>query len=109
MKKHTVQQEILLVTNTTLSKRELCEMNATNHKRPLSNTEQMEEACWNGLLNELLPEIMERSGDGKELFLWHIRTTKSLLQITLSESTVSVEKQFSIDPCFFVPFLLLTS
>ena len=100
MKKDTIQQEVLFVTTTTFSQRQLCEKDvSTNHH--LSHKEQLEEACWNGLLDELLPEIMERSTSGKRLFLWHIRHGESLLQLELGESTVSIEKQFSIDPCYF--------
>lgn len=102
MKEHTVQQEILLVTNTTFSKRQLCEMKPDNDKRHLSNTEQLEKACWDGLLDELLPEIMERSTSGKSLFMFHIRNAKACLQIAMSESAVAPETQFSNDPSLFL-------
>lgn len=100
MKTNAIQQEIILVTNSTFSQREWCQMNS-NKKKTLSHEEQLQEACWNGMLNELLPEIMERTENGKLLYLWHIRQGKSLI-IELSEFPVSIDKPFSIDPLLFV-------
>ena len=100
MKTNTIQQEILLVTTTTLSKREWCKLNASKSS-PRSYTEQLEEACWNGLLDELLPEILTKSSSGKLLYLWHIRHSAAFLQIEMSEIPVTIEKQSSIYPNFF--------
>ena len=104
MKTNAIQQEIMLLTDTTFSQREWCQMN-TDKKGPLSHKEQLEEACWNGMLNEMFPEIMERSTSGKCLYLWHIRHSKSLI-IDLSEFPVLIEKSLSIDPLFFLQKVL---
>ncbi|MGI8952577.1 MAG: hypothetical protein ACR2FN_13455 [Chitinophagaceae bacterium] len=106
MKTKFTQQEILLVTGTKFSQREWAEKNA-EEKNKFSPTEQLEEACWNGALNELLPEIMEKNSKGKNLSLWQIRHCKSFLEIELSESSPFIEKYFSIDPYFFVPAINL--
>ena len=102
MKKHTVQQELLLVTNSTFSQRHLCEKDTAERHKQLSQAELLEEACWNGLLNELLPEIMERSSSGNWLYLWHIWQKQSLLQLELGECPVSIEKEHSIVTSFFM-------
>ena len=57
MKTIATQQEILLLTGTKFSSREWAEKNVED-KNKLSATERIEDACWNGLLDELLPEIM---------------------------------------------------
>ena len=68
MKTTSIQQEILPMTNTTFSKQQLCEKDlSTNNK--LSVIEQLEDACWNGLLYEMFPGIVERSSAGKQLYL----------------------------------------
>ncbi len=103
MKTDTIQQEILLVTTSTFSKQQWCSKDtADNGGHHYSPAEQLEEACWNGLLDQLLPEIMEKSSSGKELYLWHIRQGASYLQIELSEFPKLVEKPFSIYPNFFL-------
>jgi len=103
MKTDTIQQEILLVTTSTFSKQQWCSKDsADSSRRNCSPAEQLEEACWNGLLDLLLPEIMEKSSSGKELYLWHIRQGTSCLQIELSEFPKQVERPFSIYPNFFL-------
>src|SRR3954452_299149 len=98
MKPHNINQEILLMTTSTFSKRQWCEKDAHESAHHLSPGDQLEEACWNGLLNELLPEVIVKSVLGKNLYLWEIRHGKFFLQIELSECPVSIENHFSIDP-----------
>jgi hypothetical protein len=105
MKTHNINQEILLVTTTTFSKRQWCEKDVRDNSYNLSPTEQLEEACWNGLLDELLPETIVKSASGKKLYLWQIRHGKSFLDIELSEYPVSIENHFSIDPYSFMPVI----
>lgn len=107
MKTKSTQQEILLITGTKFSTREWAEKNVED-KNKLSATEQLEDACWNGLLDEMLPELMQKTVDGKKLILWHIRSCKSFLEIELSESSPILERQYSIDPYFFVPAVILS-
>lgn len=107
MKAQFTQQEILLMTGTRFSEREWAEK-LVEDKNKLSSTEKLEDACWNGLLDEMLPELVQKTADGKKLFLWHIRHGKSFLEIELSESSPIIEREFSIDPYFFVPGLILS-
>ena len=106
MKTGPTQQEILLMTGTKFSARKLAD-NYAEDKTKLSATEQLEEACWDGLLDEILPELVQKSREGKKLFLWQIRHCRSFLGIELSESSPIIETEFSVDPYFFVPALLL--
>ena len=92
-----LQQEILLLTGTTFSQRQLCENDAKDDRNHLSESEKLEEACWAGLLDELLPEIITN----KKLYIWQIGDTEFSLQIELSEYP-STEKSFSINPYYFL-------
>ena len=92
-----IQQEILLLTGTTFSQRQLCENDAKDDSNHLSESEKLEEACWTGLLDELLPEIITN----KKLYIWQIGDTEFSLQIELSEYP-SKQKQFSINPYYFL-------
>jgi hypothetical protein len=96
MNSDILQQEILLLMGTTFSQRQLCERDPKDNSN-LSESERLEEACWSGLLDELLPEIITN----KKLFLWQIGDTEFSLQIELSEYPSS-EKQFSINPYYFL-------
>ncbi len=102
MKSVNVQQEILLVTTSKFLQQDLCEIDDIDKTGHLFLEEQLEKACWNGMLEELLPEIIEHGASGKKLFLWRIRQGELLFQIQLSESLPLIEKVFSIDPCFFL-------
>ena len=103
--KTNFQQEILLMTNTTFSQKQLCEKDASEKNKHFSRTEQLEDACWNGLLNELLPGIIEKSASGKFLCLRQIRQAKSFLEIELCDHPPQIEQEFSIDPYSFLSTL----
>ena len=107
MKTIATQQEILLMTGTKFAAKEWAEKNVED-KNKLSGSEKLEDACWNGLLDEMLPEIVGKTIDGKKLFLWHIRHCQSFLEIELSDESPLIEREFSIDPYFFVPGLILS-
>ena len=92
-----LQQEILLLTGTSFAQRQLSEKDVKDDRSNLSESEKLEEACWTGLLDELLPEIITN----KKLYIWHIGDTEFSLQIELSEYP-SGEKQFSINPYYFL-------
>jgi len=97
MNTNIIQQEILLVTGTTFSQKQFCDRDGKNESKDLPESEKLEKACWNGLLNELLPEIITN----KQLHVWQIGDTESSLQIELSEYP-SKQKQFSINPYYFL-------
>ena len=101
METTSTQQEILLITGTKFAEREWAEK-ITEDKNKLSATEKLEDACWNGLLGELLPELVQKTTEGKNLFLWNIRQCRSFLEIELSESSPVIERENSIDPYLFV-------
>jgi hypothetical protein len=98
--KNSVQQEILLMTNSSLSKRNLCERNSPEPGKHFSNVERLEEACWNGMLDELLPGLIIKV-EGKTLFLWEIQNANSFLHINLCDQPQTLDKQTSIDPYIF--------
>jgi len=101
MKTKTVSQEILLITTTTLVRKDLCEKDTQQSKTAPVN-EQLEEACWNGLLEELLPGIIERSARGRKLFLWQVIQCNSFLEIDLGELPGQTDNELSLNPYFFL-------
>ena len=72
------------MTNTSFSKRQLCETRTQNTNDHRTSVQQLEVACWNGLLNETLPEIIPTQSSKAKLFLWDVETRKSFLKICKS-------------------------
>ena len=102
MKTVSIIQEVLLVTTATFVKKQFCEMNSPERQRPVNPAEQLEEACWNGLVNELLPEILQQSPGSERVFLWQVEPGRSYLKMSLGASFPIVEKRRSLDPHNFL-------
>src|SRR5689334_5505318 len=102
MKTNAIQQEILLVKNSSFSHRELIDKNQLINGQNLPPDEQLEAACWNGWLNATLPEIVNTTDTGEQLYLWQIMHAKSLLNIELCEYPRMIDVQYSINPYTFL-------
>jgi hypothetical protein len=93
-----IQQEIFLMTGTRFSSRQ-CWQKLNETERIGSEADQLQDACWNGLLKNMLPEVV---GESKEIYLWQIRENKSGIEIELGELPSEVDPYFSIDPYLFM-------
>lgn len=62
----------------------------------------MEEACWNGMLHELLPDVINKDADGKALMLWQVTPHNAFLEIELCETPSASDMYYSIDPYAFM-------
>jgi len=101
MSKNSTQYEVLFLTGTSFSSRKWQKRDQADKRKNLTDKEQLEEACWNGLLPEIFPEIFRESADLKSLYLWQIKQAQSFLEIEMGESPASKDYYFSIDPyCF---------
>jgi hypothetical protein len=98
MKTNAIQQEILLIKNSSFSQRQLAEKNVSENAQNLPPDEQLEAACWNGFLNAMMPDIVNTSATGEQLYLWQIMQAKSLLNIELCEYPRMIDVQYSINP-----------
>jgi hypothetical protein len=94
-----LQQEILLMTGTNFTSRQCWQKNNSEKENFLSEPDELQDACWNGLLKEMLPEICEKN---KKLYLWQIKENKSCIDIELGELPSPLEAYFSIDPYTFL-------
>ena len=108
MKTNTTQQEILLLTGSTFSQRQLCEKNTPDTNKHFSKKEELEDACWNGFLKELLPEIVLKPANGNSLFLWQIRKVESFLELELCDTPAQMDNHLSIDPYNFLQYKYLS-
>jgi hypothetical protein len=105
MKTHPVQQEVLLMTGTTFSASQWFKKeDAAN----LTEKDQLEEACWNGLVQEMLPELSVHAGNDKQLYIWQVRMSSSFIELDLGEYPAVKDSYFSINPYIFSEFQLLS-
>ena len=102
MESRFTNQEILLLTGTSFSSRQWCEKDATEDKKMLTEKERLEEACWYGLVKEMLPELFSKIEDEKKMFLWQISEGNSFLELDLGETPFEKDRNYSIDPYEFL-------
>ena len=103
METNGAQQEILLITGTTFTSSLLSDSNdPPPNGKGLTEKERLEEACWNGWIRLMLPEICLQAPDGSSLSLWQIREAASFLELAFSEAPMAIDRQFSITPHSFL-------
>ena len=98
MKPQHIHQEVLIFTNNTLSQKVLSKKNSNNKNS--SATEELEEAFWNGLLNELVPEIIPSIRHPK-MIIWGVHAGKFYLLIDLADTPGITEAIYCIAPHLF--------
>ena len=102
MESNYTQQEILLITGTGFASRQWCEKDGSENKKMLTEKERLEEACWNGLVKEMLPELFRTANKENKIFLWKICEGKSFLELDLGETPFKKDRFYSIDPYSFL-------
>jgi len=102
MESSFTKQEILLLTGTSFSSRQWCEKDASEERKMLTEKERLEEACWYGLVKEMLPELFRKIEDEKKMFLWQISEGNSFLELDLGETPFEKDRFYSIDPYEFL-------
>ncbi len=108
MKQQHIHQELLVFTTTSLSNNVLYETNDSDKNENSSQAELLEQAFWNGLLNELFPEVVSSDlTTSPKMFIWGIYMGNSYLLIDLANMPGTTESVLSIDPQLFVPILNL--
>lgn len=102
MPNNSTQQEIILITGSKFANRQYSEKDFnTENAKNLSQEEKLREACWNGMLKDMLPELFFMMGADVKLFLWQMREAQHVLALQMAEQPVEVDYYSSIDPyCF---------
>lgn len=103
MAKNYVQIEVLLVTGTRFLAGNWIDKAENSAGRRLSEMEELQEACWNGLLETMLPEVLIEPANGGILYLWDVKEAKSFLELELGEIPMPVDRRLSITPHSFLP------
>jgi hypothetical protein len=102
MARLTTQQEIILIQGTGFANRQYAEKTfLTSNNNYLSKHETLKQACWNGMLKDLMPELFFMFTPDTKLYLWQMRECEKLLTLEMSEEPTELDYYTSIDPyCF---------
>ncbi len=87
------------MTKSSFAQKQWCKKEFDDANKNLTPEENIEEACANGLVQELLPEVFNNSS---KLYLWQMHPGFSFVQLELGELPLAVEKQFSLYPHNFL-------
>jgi hypothetical protein len=102
MAQNYVQVEVLLITGTTFSAGNWIKKDDDPAGRQPSEIEQLQEACWNGLLKAMLPEVMIEPPNGGVLYLWEVKEAGAFLALELSEVPLPIDPRWSLTPHNFL-------
>jgi hypothetical protein len=104
MAQHYTQVEVLLMTGTRFLAGNWIPKDDDPAGRGLSDLEKLQEACWNGLLETMLPEVWIKPANDGILYLWDIKEARAFLELELSEVPLPFDKRLSITPHSFLAF-----
>ncbi len=101
MEPNSTQQEVLLSTTTQFANRQWSDKDGEGDSN-LNAKEQLEKACWDGLVKEMIPELNIALDSNRKLWLWRIHETRSFLALDFYEYPGPKEIEVSIDPYLFM-------
>jgi len=99
MKQETINYEVLLFTNTSFSKRQFCEKGDTHTGNP--GDSQLQNACWNGLVFEILPDII-KSAPNNPGYTWEVIAAENFIEVKIGAAPYSPQSSTSINPYWFL-------
>jgi hypothetical protein len=103
MNSQNINQEILLFTDTNFANREPCNLDTENKEgKCFSANDKLENACWDGPLYELLPEVTGIADSKRKYFIWQITSADNFLCLHLGAGDMPIMSKTSIDPCYFI-------
>ena len=106
MKPVNNQLEVLFLTGTTFAKNEF-ESNHAENNKVFSREDMLENAFWNGLLFELLPELKPENSLKEKTFLWAINNYHSSLWLNLCNEPFMADSTTSVDPHQFIKSFII--
>ena len=103
MEPQVINQEILLFTESSFCNREFCRRDSgEQNNNDYSPMEDLEKACWDGMLNEMLPELTINAGQPGKSYIWNTASGVNFLCINMGTCSLATSKQTSINPYFFL-------
>jgi hypothetical protein len=104
MNYNSTNQEILLLSNSNYFKRDWVELTGNKNNKQLSQKEQLIQLCWNGMLKEMVPEIIQTTAGKKPLTLWEINESGNMLDLRYGNIDREMNDEWSINPYVYLTF-----
>lgn len=104
MKKLNTNLEILLMSDSGFFKNDWCELKSTKNDKKLTEKEKLITLCWNGMLKEMIPEILQTEPGTKPLTLWEINESGTMLDLRFGDFDVELNDEWSINPYVYLTF-----
>jgi hypothetical protein len=102
MSNNNSQQEILLAFNSSFLSKVYAEKCNDGSPDLFIEPEKIEEACWNGMLEEVLPEVFTLNEPARQIYIWEVREYNSVMEVDLGEFPAAKDKFYCIDPYKFM-------
>ena len=106
MKNTSTNQEILLLSNSNYFKRDWVELTGNKNDKQLSQKEKLIHLCWNGMLKEMIPEILQPETGKKPLTLWEINESGNMLDLRYGDVDMEMNDEWSINPYVYLTFAI---
>lgn len=106
MKNDSTNLEILLMSNASFFQREWNELNSNKNDKQLSQKEKLIHLCWNGVLKEMIPEIIQTEAGKKPLTLWEINQSGNMLDLRYGDIDEEMNDEWSINPYVYLTFAI---
>jgi hypothetical protein len=104
MANNYVQMEVLLMAGTSFLAGNWVHKDDNLVERNYSEIEQLQEACWNGLVKTMLPEVWIKPPNGGILYLWEVREAESFLELEIGEIPLPIDPRLTLKPRYFLSF-----
>ena len=92
--------EIMLLHNSRFVNKMMLSKKEPAANENFTQKEQVTDACWNGYLPKLLPEVFDKEFD-KLRKLWEVNETNSFNELAFSDLFPCIDKRLSINPYLF--------
>ena len=102
MENNATQQEVLLMTGSGFASSQFCQRELSDSPNNLSGNEKLMEACWNGLVRVIIPEVFTFSDPGNKMYLWKVKEANRFFLLEMSDYPTDYNKYASIDPDRFM-------
>ena len=99
-----IQKEILVVTTSISGDGNYLNLVPKSDGSKDNARESFDEACWNGLLDEMLPLVIHRTNRNSPLFIWDLYIGQQTVCAEIAEGPLSYDAFHSVNPYVFLTY-----
>ena len=95
------QKEILLVANARFFSKSWAKRKEVEIGNGFTQKEKLMDACWSGMMPEMLPECFDTIADSA-LRIWGISDTNTFINLNFWDGEEPSEQEFAVNPYIFM-------